>query len=280
MGRYPGVGPMIERERFVLILPDRAVSKQRGAALAHMRLSVLTWNLLSDSLVNPIWHGSSKPEDIDPVRRWGRLLRRLRALEADLFCLQEVQGHRLVELAGAFPEHQWRHAPHGGHGVAIGFRGRVDAVEAVEVGAKRALVADVGGLRVACVHLSWTGPPVGGRRRGLEQLEAVLALEPDVVAGDFNALPDWPESERLRRAGLVPTGAPGPTCNANRWLQRLDEVWIRAGEVLDRRSLPPITEATPMPSATHPSDHLPLGVDLDVVPAPRQRRLWSGQLFA
>jgi len=60
------------------------------------------------------------------------------------------------------------------------------------------------------------------------RLDAVLRLAPGVVAGDFNALPDWPERRFARDAGYVDIGPAAPTCNVNAGLQPLDTVLVRA----------------------------------------------------
>ena len=156
------------------------------------------------------------------------LLAALAASDADVLCLQEVPPARLDAVRAALAPRQLVHAPHLGEGVAIASRQPIFGVETVEVGRKRALVARLAdGLRVACVHLTWTGPE-GDMRPGVSQLAAVLRLAPDVVAGDFNALPDWPERRFARDAGYVDIGPAAPTCNVNAWLQPLDTVLVRA----------------------------------------------------
>lgn len=226
-------------------------------------MTLTTWNLLADCHVRPGWYPHVAPADLDPTVRWPRVLAALAASDADVLCLQEVPPDRLDAVRAALAPRQLVHAPHVGEGVAIASRRPIFGVETVEVGRKRALVARLpNGLRVACVHLTWTGPE-GDTRPGLAQLAAVLRLAPDVIAGDFNAFPDWPERRLARDAGYVDVGPAAPTCNVNAWLQPLDTVLLRPPLVGRALPVPRIEARTPMPSAVHPSDHLAVTVRIE-----------------
>ncbi|MCP4803763.1 MAG: hypothetical protein GY913_07075 [Proteobacteria bacterium] len=242
------------------------------------RLSILTWNVLADNHVRRDWYPNVTDADLIPEVRRRRVLAAL-SQAPDLVLLQEVEPSLLRVLHTELTDWQWIHASHQGEGVAIGHRGGFESWQELDCGTKRALVADLPcGARVASVHLSWTGPPGAGRRRGLEQLRLVLAARPDLVAGDFNALPDWPESRRMRAAGFTKAGAPGPTCNVNGWCQRLDEVWVR-GRVLSAPPLTPIDADTPMPGPLCASDHLPVEVEVSLDVRAERPSLFNGRLF-
>jgi endonuclease/exonuclease/phosphatase family metal-dependent hydrolase len=232
-------------------------------------MTLLTWNLLADAHVRPKFYPLVDPEDLDPGVRWARILAALAATDADVLCLQEVPPERLDAIRTALAPRQIAHAAHLGEGVAIASRRPFFGVEAPTAGRKRSLVVTLaGGLRIACVHLRWTGPPAPGGptgvRPGAEQLAGVLRFEPHVVAGDFNAFPDWPERRLAREAGYVDIGPDAPTCNVNRWLQPLDTVLVRPPLTGRADPVPAITEEEPMPSPIHPSDHLPVRVRIDV----------------
>lgn len=226
-------------------------------------MTLTTWNLLADLHVRPGWYPRVAPVDLDPATRWPRVLAALATSEADVLCLQEVSPAHLDAIRAALAPRQLVHAPHLGEGVAIASRVPLFGVEAVEAGRKRALIARLAsGLRVACVHLTWTGPD-GDDRRGLEQLAAVLRRAPDVIAGDFNAFPEWPERRLARDAGYLDIGPAAPTCNVNAWLQPLDTVLVRPPLSGRAHPVPRIDADTPMPSAQHPSDHLAVTVRVD-----------------
>jgi endonuclease/exonuclease/phosphatase family metal-dependent hydrolase len=226
-------------------------------------MTLTTWNLLADCHLRPGWYPHVAPADLDPVVRWPRVLAALTASNADILCLQEVPPAQLDAIRAALAPRQIVHAPHLGEGVAIASRVPFFGVETVEVGRKRAIVARLAtGQRVASVHLTWTGPE-GDQRPGVTQLAAVLRLAPDILAGDFNAFPDWPERRLANDAGYLDIGPGAPTCNVNAWLQPLDTVLVRPPLSGRGAPLPAITAHTPMPSALFPSDHLPVTVRIE-----------------
>lgn len=223
-------------------------------------MRLLTWNVLADAHIRPGWYPLVDPDELRPERRWPRVLAALAATEADVVCLQEVPPERLDALGAALAPRQIAYAPHNGEGVLLASRRPFLGVERPRVGRKRALVVRLaGGPSVACVHLSWSGPDAAARP-GLDQLDAVLRLGPDVIAGDFNALPDWPERRLARDAGYKDVGPGAPTCNVNQWLQPLDTVLVRPPLTGRAAPVARIGPRDPMPSARFPSDHLPVGV--------------------
>ena len=241
-------------------------------------MKVFSWNVLADCHVRPGWYPHVRPLDLEPQLRRARVLSVLGEVEADVVLLQEVDSTLLAELVRRGGRH-WIHAPHSGEGVAVGTRKPVRSWEAIDLGSKAALVADLqDGSRVACVHLTWTGPDHGEPRRGLAQLERVLDGSPDLVGGDFNALPEWPESQLMAARGYTSAGPEGPTCNVNQWLQPLDAIWIR-GRSRSSTALPPIGPTTPLPGALCPSDHLPVAAVVELARTSERRPLFSGCLF-
>jgi len=177
--------------------------------------------------------------------------------------LQEVSPALASDLRRLFPDHGLAYVPHCGEGLAVLVRGQRPWPREIPLpgGRKRALLVNLAGdVTLANVHLSWTGDPDGKQRRGMAQLEAILAYQPDLVVGDFNAFPDWPERRLIEQAGYRSLGPAGPTCNVGRRLQPLDAIYARPEWLGAPTPLPVITETTPLPSPTLPSDHLPLEV--------------------
>ena len=52
--------------------------------------------------------------------------------------------------------------------------------------------------------------------------------------------------------------APQPTCNPHRRATRIDYIFVTAGLDAVAEPVPAIEGDTPLPSATEPSDHLPI----------------------
>lgn len=224
--------------------------------------SLLTWNVLANVHVGPgHWYPLVDPAELLAERRRPRIVGELQAFDADIFCLQEVDDALAACVTAAFPRHRFGRARYGGEGQLVGVRAGEPTFQELEFGRKRALLTTLDdGTRILSLHLTWTGRPGDKPRRGVEQLQAGLAAAPDIVCGDLNSFPDWPERRMLVEAGFVDRTPPGPTCNMHAWLQPLDAVYTR-GEWHGRaRKLPRIGTRTPMPSPTFPSDHLPVFV--------------------
>ena len=239
------------------------MSDPRRACVSARMLTVLSWNLLADCHIRPSWYRHVLEADLAPATRWPRVIAALTSSDADVVCLQEVAAEQLPAIRAALSPRQLAHSPHLGEGVLVASRVPFLGVESIRVGRKTSLVVTLAdGTRVASVHLTWSGPPDAGSpdRPGLDQLDALLRAAPDVIAGDFNAFPDWPERRRLASAGYVDIGPGAPTCNVNGWLQALDTVYVAPGWSGTAAALEAIAADTPMPSARFPSDHLPVQV--------------------
>ena len=227
-----------------------------------------TWNVLADCHIRPTWYPRADPSDLLPLQRWPRVLAALARCDTDICCLQEVSSARVDEVRAALAPRQSAHVAHNGEGLLVASKIPFLGVERIQVGRKASLMVTLSdGTRVACVHLTWSGDPFAqpGGRNGLAQLEALLRADPDIVAGDFNALPSWPERELLVAAGFRDVGAGAPTCNVNGWLQSLDSVYVGRRWRGVPGPVDVIFADTPMPSARFPSDHLPVDVRLSRV---------------
>lgn len=228
-----------------------------------MPLSLLCWNVLADVHINDAWYPGVPPGDLRGDLRRTRLVGALARREADVLVLQEVEAGLLPALRAAFPGHGMAWCPHNGEGLAVLVRGPTPFSQVVPLpgGRKSALLVRIpGGLTLANVHLSYTGPDQGLPRRGLDQLEAVLDHRPDLLCGDFNAERDWPERRRARARGYGELGPEGPTCAVKGMVQSLDAVLARPGLSGRAEALPRLAAGDRLPSPALPSDHLPLRI--------------------
>ena len=230
---------------------------------------LLSWNLLADVHITDAWYPRVRDADLRGPLRRERILTRLTEIDADVMALQEVDPALLPELRARFPGHGLAFASRAGEGLAVLVRDHAPWSRVVPMPGhttRAMLVRLPGGVELANVHLKWTGDPRPGLvRPGVEQVAAVLDYGPDLIAGDMNAFPDWPERVLARERGWREVGPAGPTCNVHARLQPLDAVLVRGGWRAEAMALAELTRLTPMPSATHPSDHLPVVVDLSRV---------------
>lgn len=249
---------------------------------------LFTWNILA-----PEWAGPRVGDDRDfyrhvhPFDEWsyrrGLLLNALRDVEADVICLQEVSRaffrrelRSFLRARGLVVTCRVRTTGSGPIGVLVAhdprrfglvrpvefrqadLRGRVAAVELRPVGGDRNLV-------VATTHLPWSPlPEVRAERldRALAVLNARPETEAQMFVGDINFDPhahaEWP---RWAAAGWS-TSHPQPdmpTWAADGRTERLDAILARRGITeLQGEPVPALSPLPGLPSATFPSDHVPL----------------------
>ena len=228
-----------------------------------MPLSLLCWNVLADCHITEDWYPGVPRADLRGDLRRERLVAALARSEVDVLVLQEVEPGLLPALRRVLPGHGVAWCPHNGEGLAVLVRGPTPFSHVLPLpgGRKSALLVRLpGGLTLANVHLSYTGPEAGPGRRGLAQLEAVLDHGPDLICGDFNAEIDWPERRRAHDRGYVELGPVGPTCAIKGYVQSLDAVLARPGITGRADALPRLGVGDGLPSPAMPSDHLPLRI--------------------
>jgi mRNA deadenylase 3'-5' endonuclease subunit Ccr4 len=248
-------------------------------------LRIATYNVLADAYIRPGYFPNTPPEVLVPGRRRPALLERFEALGADLLCLQEVEEELFRAAQERFPSWEGRYLPKGRgkpDGCAIFSRGRVSLTDApslaygdgsghvalsvrVEQG-QRSLV-------VTTTHLKWAPPERGpDEHQGCLQLCELLAARETLcggasewlVCGDLNATPEHALLAMAADAGLRPAHAEDPpTCNVKGWCRTLDYLLVSENLRALPEAPPVLTATEPMPSARHPSDHLPLVTGLE-----------------
>ncbi len=233
--------------------------------------------------------------------RWSRrapvIVARVAALAADVACLQEVERAAWPGLEGAFAAVGWRgtFAAKGAgrpDGCAMLWRDGTlrfasrevlhydDGEAGAEASGHLALIVDfdtpAGLLRIADTHLRWQAPTARARAHiGFRQARGLLdrfaAMRPAAFAtlacGDFNAPPESDVVALFREHGFADAYAlaPQPTCNPHRRATRIDFIVATPGLRATPEPIPEIDGDTPLPSATEPSDHLPITARLTAV---------------
>jgi mRNA deadenylase 3'-5' endonuclease subunit Ccr4 len=249
---------------------------------------VATYNVLANAYIRRDWYPRTPPRLLLPEERVPAVARRLRALGADLLCLQEVERSTFATYAAhlALAGYNGRHAqrPDGRpDGCVIFLRGPMSAwrshvvIDLDDDGAPRRTrriaqmaCVDVGGRRLGIVnaHLEWDAPDTPAdlqiAPRQVARLLAARAPVDDcagwIVCGDFNATPESPAVHAIRSAGLTASHGdrPPPTCNANRHARAIDYLFHDAALVASPRAMRPLAADAPLPGPDEPSDHLPV----------------------
>lgn len=256
-----------------------------------MSFSVVSYNVLATAYIQRAWYPRTPALVLNPAWRVPALAQYIAKLDADLFCLQEVEPESFVALrtflsdkgyAGEFA----RKLAGRPDGLAIFYRRGIFEW----LGARVVAYADGGGfahdsgyiaqlarlrhgekiLGVINTHLTWD-PPNSARelQRGLRQIQQCVAeyrltaAETDgwIVSGDFNVAPEGEPVSLLRQAGFDFAHrelAATATCNMGGSARMIDYLFhsatLSAAPTAPRR----IDDRTILPSGEEPSDHLPI----------------------
>lgn len=245
-------------------------------------LRVVSWNVLADAYLKDEYFPLTPPEVLERGPRRKAVVDRVAQLHAskvDVLCLQEVDVALFAALEERLKaEATGRHFRKRGKGEGLAlFVRHALATEPTwrehafsDMSGFVALGATIGDLAVVTTHLKWE--PDGTlpeAHRGRAQLAELLDTWPTgarVVCGDFNATPESDVLALARERGLRDAYASlegAWTCNANGKRKRIDYVLhspeLQAAPV----PLPALADDTPLPSASEPSDHLPLEVRVE-----------------
>ena len=256
---------------------------------APRAFSLVSYNILADAYVRPRRYRQCPATALDPSARRERLLARLTELDADIYCLQEVERAAFAAISDQLgPAYRGEYEPKRGRpdGLATFARTTMFELEGRQAlhfdsgrpdDAQLALIVRLRGgdhtLSVANTHLRWQpGETTPEDHIGRAQLLELLTLREDhpdpdqlwLLAGDFNATSEssvlraalergWKLSCRRQR--------PWDTCNISGRRRKIDYVLYENEQLHpEPDALPQLQRDTPMPSEREPSDHLPLRV--------------------
>lgn len=237
--------------------------------------TVVSWNLLADSYVKPEYCPHTPPHLLESGRRRAALVERFASYagDVDFLCLQEIEPATFAvaaeQLGSAF---DGRFAKKRGKpdGCAIFARRSLGAPTFSELvfgdgTGHVAIAVNVGDVGVATTHLKWQSADVPPEERlGRGELVELMDrwLKPGetwVVCGDLNADASSPVLAAAFARGLADAYAAMPhafTANSNDQRKRIDYILHTRDLDASPVAIPPITDVTPLPSTSEPSDHL------------------------
>lgn len=254
--------------------------------MSRARFSIASYNILADSYVRPDWFPRTPAALLEPGARTAAVADRVAELGVDVVCLQEVEPavfaaveRRLGSGWGSAYARKGRGKPDGcatfvssrlpwkratPHHYADG-TGHLALVAVVELAGVE--------LAVANTHVRWSPPgSPEAEHHGHQQLGELLAARDQlaagarwVICGDFNLRPGAAPLSRLEAAGFSDAFAGRQddfTTNSAGGAKRIDYIFYGAGLSCRGASVATIDDATPLPSESEPSDHVPVVAEL------------------
>jgi CCR4-NOT transcription complex subunit 6 len=253
------------------------------------RFTFTTWNILANAYIRTEYYPNTPPEILNNDYRRPAIVKRACQLDADILCLQEVERDAFTALETAlvplgYAGHLAMKGAPKPDGCATFYRSALfrlldaqrilyaDGGDAPNSGhVAQLLTLDFAGRRLDLIntHLKWDPPATPrdlqwGYRQASQALSALPLPTPagvQILCGDFNVTADSAVVRLLISAGFAATHPPAPgsySCNSSREPKLIDYIFFRGPLQAEAVALPRINGATPLPSATEPSDHLPL----------------------
>lgn len=232
-----------------------------------MPLTIATWNVLATAYIRPHFYPDVDPAHLAPAWRIPALARRAAELQADILCLQEVERETFEAIAAVLKPLGYtgylQMKPHGKpDGCATFLRGLPEPTHhriELEEGHIAQTIEVPQTLVIANTHLKWNprGETYGERQAG-QILESLPPASLQIICGDMNAEPGSGPIRVFEDAGFIYVHRNTPTCNSNRRAKQIDFILTRGPAGVLQLPPPRIENDTPLPSADHPSDHLPL----------------------
>lgn len=246
-----------------------------------MHLSVASYNILAHAYVKLSYYPHSDPAVFNIEQRQEAVVNRITALKADVVCLQEVDESMCKVLSVKLSDyeiHMARRMEGRPDGCATLVHKRfplrfVDICHYPDKTGHLALIVvfEVEGfvLGIANTHARWDAPHTKPENQlGTRQIQYLLdrleKISPPcqgvILCGDLNAEPNSLLIQSALARGMQDAyaGLSADTCNSNRRAKRIDYLLYTPNLTCKPLLLSSIDGDTPLPSATEPSDHLPI----------------------
>ncbi|MFN8609330.1 MAG: endonuclease/exonuclease/phosphatase family protein [Vulcanimicrobiota bacterium] len=227
-------------------------------------MRLVSYNVLANAYVRPDFYRECAAEALQPGARRARLVERIRALRADILCLQEAEADLIAELG--LPGRFFKKSGDRPDGCAIltDLQGSWSQHHYSDGSGHGLLILNLPGLTVATTHIKWD-PPQARPGYGLGQIQEALGRlnGPAILCGDFNCECSDPILLKCLEAGLSDAFAevaPNHTFVKAGQPRRID--FVLHSYELPVHALPMKPVRGFLPDLEEPSDHLPLIVEL------------------
>lgn len=264
-----------------------------------MNFSILTYNILADAHVRPVWYTHVPSGVLSFENRSQRLLQTILSYQADIICLQEVGKPYFDYFDQQIRDDYlgfvaYKQGSEDIDGCAIWVRKAKFAVisHQVHLYADATILGAISGHIAFCMvlqfidaqsngtqigimntHIKWNQPNLPREERWatyqLADISTIIATMPDIewiVCGDYNLAPNDFSWQILTEAGLHSVWSEEHTpytCYANSRFHTLDYVCVSAGLHILHLQYPVLTKDSVIPSLDHPSDHIPVRVEFE-----------------
>jgi protein angel len=249
----------------------------------------VSYNVLASGYIQRGWYRRTPALLLNPAWRVPALVRFISALDADLLCLQEVEPEMIASLRATLSGYELQYArklERRPDGCAIVYRKNLFELIAARtvvfedsggVGANSGYIALVSTLRhehhllhVISTHLTWDPPDAPPAAQiGLRQVGQLLRETRQasgdyhgcILAGDFNATPESRCVAAIEEAGFHYAHREiidAYTCNVGRNARTIDYLFHTPSLIAEPKAPARIDDLTVIPSAEHPSDHVPI----------------------
>ena len=233
-------------------------------------MRLMSWNVLADGYVRPKFYPHTDPALLERGARTAAIIDAI-AGDGVLCCLQEVEpalvGVARKRLAGWDIRFEQKRGKPDGVAMFAPPDIQLDSVDSItysDGSTHVALFATVNGVTIATTHLRWDPPTTAHDQRfAVREITELLAIQPAVIAGDLNIEPDDAVYRMLIEAGFVDVHS-APTANPNGRAKRIDYILVQPPLRATALPTPLVEDTTPLPSGTMPSDHVPIGADIEI----------------
>lgn len=258
---------------------------------SFLSFTAATYNVLANAYVQHALYRRTPKMVLDPLWRIPALVQQVANIGTDVLCLQEVEIETFAALKNRLRSlgYAAQYAlKRGGKpdGCATFYRqdmfelagtrvieyadGAEGQANSGHIGLLVFLRAGSRVIGIANTHLIWDPPGTPsaetlGYRQALQLLNECESMARScdgwLLCGDLNATPDSDIIRVLENAGLRYSHAglaQTITCKVNAEAKMIDYLFYSSALRAEPRGILPISDGTVLPSAEHPSDHLPV----------------------